>query len=296
MRWIGFGVAALAGCGRIDFAELHRADAPPIDGSCTFGPWGTPQLLAALSSPKTDYGGEITGDGLALYFDSSRTGTNDLYVATRTSTDAAFGAPVAEPVLDADAFSGDQSPTGDQLELYFDSDRGTEPCIYVTTRTSAATAWTTPHELALCAEQEAVGPYVTPDGLALYYNIALDTPTEGVLYVASRASRDDEFPPGAPLGISTGANSGFPALSADQLTIYFESETGPGGTLELWQASRAGLADAFGAPSRIPDIANPSGDNSDVSITADGLALYFASNRQTGLGGDDLYVATRSCD
>jgi hypothetical protein len=69
----------------------------------------------------------------------------------------------------------------------------------------------------------------------------------------------------------------YPALSSYELTIYYEAEFGSGGTLELWQVTRAMIGDAFGAAQHVSGINSDSSDQ-DASITANDLELFFASN------------------
>lgn len=49
----------------------------------------------------------------------------------------------------------------------------------------------------------------------------------------------------------------------------------------------------FGTPENLGPIVNSSGSEYDPSISADGLEIYFQSNRSGGYGDRDLYVATR---
>ena len=277
------------GCGRIGFTDRAGGDAaiqPDAPPACTtFGAWSASTVLTALSSPQDDWGGQITPDGLALYFDSKRSGQNEPYVARRPDRSSAFGAPVAESELDGGSFTGNQSPTDDELEIYFDSSRSGSECLFFATRANVADPWGTPQSL-FCS---VGGAYVTPDGLNLYYNSILDVAQEGAIFVAARANRSVAFTPGAAVtGLGTTAMSGYPALSIDQDTIYFESETGTGGDLELWQATRGAPDETFGTAVRVPGIAT---GMEDVSITADGLELYYATPSPNA----DLQVSTRTC-
>lgn len=49
----------------------------------------------------------------------------------------------------------------------------------------------------------------------------------------------------------------------------------------------------FGTPAPVADINTTSAED-DPSLTADGLELYFNSNRPGGTGGNDMWVATRA--
>ena len=271
-------VVVVVGCGRIDFD-------PHVDNAgCTLGPWGTPTRIAELATANDDWGGQITPDGLALYFNTERT----IYVARRPDRASMFGTPTTLPELGG-GDQGNPSTTGDELELYFDSNRAGDYSVWTAQRSSPACAFGPPTQLAvLDVGASATAPFVSPDGLRLYYMLGLP---EGTLMWTSRASRTDAFVAGTPITGIVGTMHGTPALSADQLSIYYDSGVNP--TRDLSTASRATIADPFAAATQLSvDTAD---DEADASITADGLELHFASNRPGGPGGSDLYVAKRAC-
>jgi hypothetical protein len=106
--------------------------------------------------------------------------------------------------------------------------------------------------------------------------------------VTTRASPTDSFTTAGSMvpGITAMPTKGYPALSPDQLSIYFEAS-------DLFEASRPSIGAPFGTPAQIPGINSTSAEQ-DVSITADGLELYFASSRANGTERH-LYVAKRTC-
>jgi cysteine-rich repeat protein len=83
-----------------------------------------------------------------------------------------------------------------------------------------------------------------------------------------------------------------PSLTDDLLEIYFSSDRsgGPGGE-DVWFATRAATSDPWGAAAPVPGVNSASNENTPM-ISADGLTLWFASQR--GGGAHDLYVATRA--
>lgn len=85
-----------------------------------------------------------------------------------------------------------------------------------------------------------------------------------------------------------------PTLSADGLTLMFAAENG--GTEDLYVATRSVLGTAFGAVSKLPttNSLNTSANEGTPWLSADGLRLYFYSDRNGGLGLRDLYFSTRS--
>jgi hypothetical protein len=281
MRAVGVVVACAAGCGRIDFDVA--SDAPL---SCSaFGDWGTPELVTELSTPGTDWGGQLTPDGLAYYFHSDGSGSAMFYVARRPHRSAPFDPPVAAPEIDATNF-GDPTITGDELEMYVSGYVKTSECVTSYTRTSKSASWGNPTRLdALCAAGTSGCPYVTADGLTLYYNDSVSNH----IAVSTRATRADPFPAGTPItSLYTGI--GCPALSADQLSIYYDG----GGPVSTYVSTRPSLTSPFD-PNGMSVFGTPTADNMDSSITADGVEIMFASDRPGGPGKWDLYRVTRAC-
>jgi hypothetical protein len=95
--------------------------------------------------------------------------------------------------------------------------------------------------------------------------------------------------------LSVLAKSDNPSLTADLLEIYFTASevVGPGG--EIWRATRHSASEPFAAPERADEL-RASDDSNETSpiVSADGLTLWFASDRAGGLGDLDIWVTTRS--
>lgn len=85
--------------------------------------------------------------------------------------------------------------------------------------------------------------------------------------------------------------SATPRLSPDELTIYFTSADATNSTgSDLYRATRASKAAAFGTPSVMTTQSSPQNDN-DPSVSADDLTLFFHSARS---GNAELYWASRA--
>lgn len=84
-----------------------------------------------------------------------------------------------------------------------------------------------------------------------------------------------------------------PALTADELLIYFGSDRpgGLGGT-DLWRARRDSVDAAWDAPEPVTEL---NGADEDISphLSADGLTIWYASRRQ-GVNNISILVATRA--
>jgi Tol biopolymer transport system component len=94
--------------------------------------------------------------------------------------------------------------------------------------------------------------------------------------------------------INSAANEYDPALSADGLELYFQSYRGGYGGADLYVARRAGVHEEWQAAENLGATVNTVANESGPSLSADGLTLYFNSNRAGGFGGHDLYMATRA--
>ncbi len=82
-----------------------------------------------------------------------------------------------------------------------------------------------------------------------------------------------------------------PSISADELELYFRS--GNGGGADLWVATRKAKADPWGKAVNLGPTVNSRSDDKKPCLSADGLSLYFGSDRPGGYGAQDLWVTTR---
>lgn len=105
--------------------------------------------------------------------------------------------------------------------------------------------------------------------------------------------------PSAPFGaptlspLSSTSFDGTPTLTADLLDVFFKSDRpGSMGDQDLWTAHRTSVAAPWGVATAVTELNTAAADAS-PEISADGLTLWFSSNRAGGLGDYDVYVATR---
>lgn len=242
--------------------------------------------VAEVASLFRDYGAQISADGLTLYFDSSRDGTEDLFVATRPDRASLFGSPPRKLVeLDTASLEEDNaSPRPDGLGLVFHSGN----CLLSTQRASQSAPWNAAAVTSLCGVN---GAFIANGGLTLYYNTVADPRFQGTLFVTTRASLQESFAPGSVISeLATGSLKGYAALSGDELTMYFESYNG-GTNLDLFQVTRLSRSSPWGPASPINEANTTAGDV-DASITADGTELFYSS----GISGTQhIYHLTRSC-
>lgn len=97
--------------------------------------------------------------------------------------------------------------------------------------------------------------------------------------------------------ISSWANEISPNISTDGLQFYITQweAVWPGGYggEDIWLSTRVTTDDQWEEPVNLGPMINSSSNEEGASISTDGLALYFSSNRPGGHGGCDLWVTTR---
>jgi len=141
--------------------------------------------------------------------------------------------------------------------------------------------------------QEA-GPCISPDGLELYLYSFLSLYGTPTLRVATRETTEDPWGEAVkfqqPLIFSSS-----PDFSADGLSLYFDAErTGGSGGSDICVVTRKSTSDPWPNPHNLGASVNSSALEMGPSVSADGLELYFGSNRPGGSGGWDIYIATRT--
>ena len=67
-----------------------------------------------------------------------------------------------------------------------------------------------------------------------------------------------------------------------------------GANVDLWTSSRESLWAPWSDPVRMPNAINSTGVDARPVLSFDGTELYFHSNRTGTLGGNDIYVCTRT--
>lgn len=87
-----------------------------------------------------------------------------------------------------------------------------------------------------------------------------------------------------------------PAISPDELTLYFVSDIAGGqGGKDIWKITRSNKGDDWSKPENLGPSINTPMDEVFPYVHADGT-LYFSSNGRIGMGGLDIYKATPKAD
>jgi RNA polymerase sigma factor (sigma-70 family) len=180
----------------------------------------------------------------------------------------------------------------DGLELFFTSDRSPGWGTYVARRTNTAAAVETPTQLV----KDLNHGRISLDGLSLFTNDDVRPGFGGSdIYVLNRTAPGGAFGPAVNVGpgVNGPEYERWTSLSADGLELYFTRTQGSEtGDAAIWLATRASTSEPFGNAMRLPATIN-AGYTSAPNISADGLTLFFSSNRSGGLGNWDIWSASR---
>jgi Tol biopolymer transport system component len=150
------------------------------------------------------------------------------------------------------------------------------------------------------------GPFISRDGLSLYFNSNALGGYGGLdIFVSHRASVHDPWGIPQNLGpnINSSSNDNAVALSNDGHQLYFQSNRpgGFGGT-DLYVAGRHNKRDDFGwePAQNLGSPVNTSANESAPVYFEDDetgtITLYFVSDQPGGMGGTDIYASTLQRD
>jgi len=210
-----------------------------------------------------------------------------------------LGPPVNSPFRELNA---ELSP--DELSLYFGSDRpgglGAFD-IWVSHRACLESPWEEPINLGANINSSGGdgGPLLSTDGHLLFFSGSRAGGEGGEdIWVSRRADPKDDlgWAPAVNLGpdVNTAANEGdpayVPALGGGDATLYF-GRPGATGT-DIYQVRMTPDGETLGPAAPAAEL-NSSVLDAGPTVRADGREVFFWSQRLGGVGGADIWVATR---
>jgi hypothetical protein len=268
-----------------------------------------------INSIAEDSGPGVTKDGLSLYFGSTRTGTlggRDLWVAKRQSVNEPWGPPTNLGSVNSTVTDNVATITRDGHWMFFNSNRPGSIAgsvdIWLAHRHDVHDdlAWGTPVNLGSrvnTAGFDGGGSYFkNKRGRApqLFYGSG-PTLTTTQIWVAELLP--DEICGGHPCfgnahpvsELASNSADQRPSIRRDGLEMFFSSNRpgSLGGSQDIWVTTRNSVDEEWGEPVPLGDKINSLGMDTSPDLSADGLTLYFASNRP-GCGDYDVYMTTRT--
>ena len=207
-----------------------------------------------------------------------------------------LGPPVSTAGADAGAIV-----SVDGLTLYFFDDNWD---IKTSHRTTTEEPWGPPVLLPppINSPAHETSPSLSWDGLSLYFSDGVfhsigpraGSEGGGDLWVTDRPSDDSPWRDPQNLGpvVNSTYFEGGPSISRDGLSLFFGSDRpGGSGSFDVWVTTRPNLNAEWGAPVNLGSQINGPAIDVLPSISADGLVLFFESDR---VGRFDLWYATRN--
>lgn len=216
-------------------SDIYRAQRPNIGET-----FGEPIIVSELSGPGRDDTPEVSYDGLTIFISSSRDGNDDIYQSTRADRSQPWSVPVRIEELRSD--DGDYAAARDGSGLYLVMTRAVESDLelFLSKRTSGNEPWDQPSRaFPLSTPGYQADGVLDERGLLLFYTSAASAEDDNRdLYVAARANPSEPFGIGQPIEeLNTAGFDEDPWISPDLTTIYFVRES-PGGTKDLFRATR----------------------------------------------------------
>lgn len=254
-------------------------------------PFGALQSLN-INTSAYETGARFSPDELTLWF-QRRSGVNsldgDIYMTTRPDKQTPFAAPAKITQLSSSSAEGGPTVRGDLLMAYLASFRsGGSGDLFRATRATASATWGAPARMASISTTYADDdPFMLEDGRALYWDSLRGG--NGNIY---RASLDSAGNPGSAVsvpGINTTAKESEPAVTLDELTIYFARVVG---SKQIHVAKRATAAAPWGTAVPVDEL-NSAQDEYPDWVSADGCHILISSQRSGGKGLSDVYFAAK---
>ena len=262
--------------------------------------WSAPVNLGPpVNTSIGESGPALSADGLSLYFFSS----NDLWVSRRPAPDASWGVPVnLGPTINTAAAEAFPALSTDGHWLFFASNRvgglGGQD-LYQAYRPDVHDdlGWQTPTNLGAnvntAGDENAAGYFENGGHPQLFFSSGPSSPFFLDLYLTDRQPDGTWGVARLISELSTSDAEQRPSLRSDGLEIFFHSSR-PGtlGGGDLWAATRPSTTAPWSTPVKLASL-NTTANDIHANISADGKTLLWSSQRPGGLGGGDLWMATR---
>lgn len=247
--------------------------------------WTEPVNLGpAVNTAADEYGGSLSGDGLTLIFDSNRAGGlggHDLYSATWNGSSFGGVLSLGSGVNTASTdYAPSQSPDGNTL--YFTS---TTWDLYTAQKVSGTWGSRTKLTALSTTSAEEWAPGVAGSGTTLVFSALNRIGGSGGhdLWFSQKVAGVWQAPTNAGSPLNTIGHEYAASLNAAGDGIVFAR----GG--DLYESTK--IAGVWQPPTALEGAVNTEFYETHPVLSADGLVLYFASERPGGQGGYDLWMS-----
>jgi outer membrane protein OmpA-like peptidoglycan-associated protein len=257
-------------------------------------------LGPSINTEYNEFSPAITADGKAIFFtrrippaEGENQGDNIWFsrkAASGWSQSKNLGEPVSVPSKDA----GTPSVAPDGRTVYFSAEPP-EGKMHIYVAEFYGTSWTNPTDLGPVVNAPGYWtgqPSIGSDGRTLYF--ASERPDGyGDLDIWKTVRNPDgswSDPQNLGPAVNTSGQETTPFIAADGRTLYFSSNEHPGlGGFDMFVTRWDN--DHWTDPVNMGTPLNSEGDDRFYALPASGKEIYFASDREGGFGGLDIYRA-----
>lgn len=259
-----------------------------------------------VNSPAHDYCPVITADGKTMYFTSRRAGSmggltdengqhyEDIYMSQRGEQgwSAAFNlqGPVNSRMQDATV---GLSPDGNEMIIYRADEKNPNGELLITQREQGQ--WAAPQRMTEKINSKYHDPSATisPDGTEIYFSSNRPGGFGGRDLYRIRRLPNGEWSEPLNLGpeINTQYDEDAPFIHSDGTTLFFSSNGhNTMGGYDIFKATLLNPdMNVWGKPENMGYPLNTVNDDIYFALSADGRTGYFSSERDGGLGGQDIH-------
>ncbi len=253
-------------------------------------PFGAPTRLPEFDAGAHQATPRLSHDELTIYFTTSGQGS-ELAKAARGSPTAPFGAP---SIMAESSPSNDNDPSVsfDHLMLFFHSNRGGNPDLYMAKRNKTIDPWGTPTAIApLATDAGEAHAYFRQAAGELWF-VRDEGATAYDIFVAKQNGAS--FGPAQKVNeLSSPVNDWQPQITEDGLTLVFASDRPGGkGKFDLWIARRTSTTLPFATPTPIDEL-NSIEDDYTGWLSDDGCRIWFSTDRNTAGANSQIFYAER---
>jgi Tol biopolymer transport system component len=206
----------------------------------TSSPWADIQPVVAIDGDGYEINPALTADGLALYFSTDISGTNDIWVVTRATRQSAWSAPVRVDDLDTNANETGSYVTPDGKHFVYESDMlGDNYDLYIAERTGLLTfGAAVPLEAVNSTADDGEGR-LFDSGRGVVFSSSREGSTRGSdIYIATRPMPSGPFSNVRALDEINSLTDDFdPWISEDGHVLMF-SQVGSSGSYDLFEVMR----------------------------------------------------------
>lgn len=201
-----------------------------------------------------------------------------------------FGAAVLVAGLASATEDASLRLSPDEKTGYFFSARSGSKLLYTATRPRVIAPFSGVTVLANVNTGNQYNPAISADGLTLFF-ASFRPGGDNDIYEATRAAQTDDFTNIrlAP-NVNTSASEVQPYLTRDSTTLYFVRTAS---AAQVVFRATGSVTAGFANPSVVAELHGPTNDTDPV-VSADGLTVFWGSDRAGGMGDVDVWQAQRA--